>query len=94
MIHMKAFNEEFQFSDVERSENQKRDPASVADVRSQRTKMLLDIAEGRSDSVSVRDVLAAGDHLFSDLGMQDNLNSGMTAPPSPKPSTVAAKGGF
>jgi hypothetical protein len=93
MLNMKAFNHDFQFTAAERIQNEKLDPVAVRATLQQRQQLMFDIVQGRSDSISFRDLLAAGDHLFSDLGIPETAEAGRNASPTWS-QTVGAKGGL
>jgi len=91
MLYMKVFYGDFQFTDAERAQNHKLDPAVVAANQKQREGQMLDIIQGRSNTVSVIDLLAAGDHLLTDLGIpaqqtssMQNINPAVAAAKAPK----------
>jgi len=94
MLCMKVFYSDFQFTDAERAKNRTLDPAAVAATQKQREGQMLDIVQGRSNTMSVTDLLAAGDHLFADLGMPAQQTSQMQKTNAPVTAAKAPKGGF
>jgi hypothetical protein len=94
MLYMKVFYGDFQFTDAERAQNLTLDPAVIAATRQQREGQMLDIIQGRSNTVSVIDLLAAGDHLYADLGIPALQTSSMRGTNTTVNAAKAAKGGF
>jgi hypothetical protein len=92
MLYQKAFNSEYQFTDTERAQNSLLDPSVVNSKHLERVKTLQDLLHGRTQAISVRDLLTASDHFFSDLGIEPATNLGAMAP-SIVVQTAAAKGG-
>jgi hypothetical protein len=94
MLYMKVFYGDFQFTEAERAQNSTLDRAVVTATQNQREGQMLDIIQGRSNTVSVTDLLAAGDHLFADLGMPAQQTSQMQKTNAPVTAAKAPKGGF
>jgi len=94
MLFMKVFYGDFQFTDAERAQNRKLDPAVVAAAQKQRQGQMLDIIQGRSNTVSVVDLLAAGDHLYADLGIPAQQTSSLRKSNTAVAAAKAAKGGL
>lgn len=94
MLYMKVFNSDFQFTEAERTQNQHQDPAVTLATQRQREGQLLDIIQGRSNAVSVIDLMAASDQLFNDLGVRQETNSAKKAAPSQNTGMATVKGGL
>lgn len=92
MLNMKAFNPDFQFTAAEQAQNQKLDPAVVEANLHQRQRTMFDIIQGKS--ISLRDVLAAGENLFTDLGIPPSANSARNTSTRGKAHLTGAKGGL
>lgn len=92
MVFMKTVNSDYQFTEVERGQMSGKSQSDRLSIASQRTAYALAIVNGQSTSVSLRDVLAATDRLFEDLGMPNTVNSLLIEPASH--SLVQKMGGF
>lgn len=78
LLYQKAFNAEFQVSEKERVSGKLTD-AQVYALHMQRTETLQSMLQGRTQALSVRDLLTASDMLFNDVQM----------PSRPSSSTIA-----
>jgi hypothetical protein len=94
MLYMKVFYSDFQFTEAEQAQNRNLDPAVVAATQRQREGQMLDVVQGRSSTVSIIDLLAASDQLFTDLGIPAKETSSAQKIPPPAPGVAAAKGGI
>lgn len=94
MLYMKVFYGDFQFTDAERAQNRTLNPAIVAAAQKEREGQMLDIVQGRSNTVSVIDLLAAGDHLYADLGIPALQTSQLQKTNAAVTAAKAAKGGL
>jgi hypothetical protein len=74
LLYQKAFNSEYQFTDAERAQNMKLDAAAVNANHLARVQTLQDLLHGKTNTISVRDLLTASDHFFSDLGIAPATN--------------------
>ena len=74
MLYQKAYNSQYQFSGLERAKNAKLSAEAINVEHLERTKELNDILTGKTQNTSVRDLLAASDHLFSDIGINSSVN--------------------
>ncbi len=92
LLFQKRFNADFQFTEEEQAQNAKLDPATVKTMHFQRKRELIDLLRGQSTTSSMRDLLAASDHLFTDLGIEQAGNAGITDPLQISP-TVENEGG-
>jgi hypothetical protein len=93
MLHVKVFSKDFQFTASELAQNQQSDPATVDAIHRQRTRMMLDTIQGRSNTVSLRDLLVAADNLLTDLKIPEISTSAIEAMP-PTVGAVPTKGGL
>jgi hypothetical protein len=80
LLYQKAFNAEYQFTDVEGAQNRKLDAATVNAMHLERTKALQDLLHGNTQAISVRDLMTASDHFFSDLGIEPASNMRAAGP--------------
>jgi hypothetical protein len=92
MLYVKVFYSDFQFTDAERAQYLSQGPAALAAAQRQRETLMLNIVNGRSDSVSIADLLPATEHLFDDLGLPSQANSTANHPLLPSPPSPTAKG--
>ena len=89
MLYQKAYNSEYQFTETEKAQNDTLSPAVVKAKQQERVNTLQAMLHGKTQSVSVRDLLTASDRFFSDLGMEPTtLLSTLT-----NQSSNSAKGG-
>ena len=87
LLFQKAFNSEYQISNKERAQfstaTNGTGPATAAirlnSLHEERTKELQNLLQGRTRTLSVRDLLSASDHLFSDLSIEATPASGAVA---------------
>jgi hypothetical protein len=76
LLYQKAFNAEYQFTDAEQTQNAALDAATVNAKHLERVQALQDLLHGKTQSISVRDLLTASDHFFSDFGIEPNATVG------------------
>jgi hypothetical protein len=69
LLYQKAFNADYQFTSAEVAQNKKLDAATVKAKHLERTQAFQDLLQGKSQSISVRDLLTASDRFYGDLGI-------------------------
>jgi len=75
LLYQKMSNPDYQFTDAEKKANSSLSADAKEAKHQQRVKMLRDMFNGNSQSISVRDVLPLTDHLFNDLGIQSTSSA-------------------
>jgi hypothetical protein len=70
LLYQKAYNSEYQFTEAEKAQNATLSPAEVKAKHKERINAIQAMLHGKTQSVSVRDLMTASDRLFSDLGVE------------------------
>lgn len=70
LLYQKTIHPDYQFTEGEKAQNVNRDAKAVHAEQVSRTNELQDLLQGKTQSLSVRDLLNASDHFFSDLGVE------------------------
>jgi hypothetical protein len=89
MIYQKLNNPEYQFTPDEKKEQQSLDPDARQAKQNERLAQARDFARGLPTNHSARDLLAAGDRFFNDLGIAPVVKQD-----SSSPATAQSKGGL
>jgi len=76
MLYQKAYNSDYQFTDAEKAQNATLNPAAMKAKQQERVNTLQAMLHGKTQSVSVRDLLTASDRFFSDLGVEPTTLTG------------------
>ena len=91
LLRQKVFNSNYQFTDAERASELFLDPPKRYAAHLQRSQQLLDLVNGRTSEVSIRDLLSASSYFFGDLGITSGSGLDVqkvlmvvSAPPNPK----------
>lgn len=69
LLRQKVFNSNYQFTDAERASQLFLDPPRRYAAHLERSQQLLDLINGRTSEVSIRDLLSASSYFFGDLGI-------------------------
>jgi hypothetical protein len=70
MLYQKAYNSEYQFTEAEKAQNATLSLDAVKAKQRERIDSLQAMLHGKTQSVSVRDLLTTSDRFFSDLGVE------------------------
>jgi len=83
LLYQKIYNADYQFTAAERAQNAQLNPATVNANHLERTQLLQNLLQGGSGGISVRDLITASDHFFSDLGIEPAVSVGSVQPVQP-----------
>ncbi len=89
MLYQKAYNADYQFTETENAQNAKLSTSAMKAKRQERVDVLQAMLHGKTQSISVRDLVTASDRFFSDLGIQPSTLFG-----SVDTRSSGTKGGF
>jgi hypothetical protein len=89
MLYQKAYNAEYQFTETEKAQNARLSASAIKVKQQERVDSLQAMLRGKTQSISVRDLLTASDRFFSDLGIQPTTLLGSLSTRS-----SGTKGGF
>jgi hypothetical protein len=70
LLYQKAYNSDYQFTDAEKAQNATLSAAAMKTKHQERIDALQAMLRGKTQSVSMRDLLTASDRFFSDLGVE------------------------
>jgi hypothetical protein len=82
LLYQKRYSADFQFTDEEKAQNVKLEPASVNAKHQERTRTFESLVRGQSGSGSIRDFLTAFNHFFDDLGIEQAAKSTTSGSPA------------
>lgn len=89
MMYQKIYNPNYQFTEAERAANASLSPSENQSKHIVREETMLNILSGKTQSISIQDLLAVADRFFDDLGIEPaTYNNALN-----RQSSISSRGG-